>query len=213
MLRSLLSAALAALLAFTALPWCWTVLCGAWQLAITQSRQPWPADPLAVACGVVAGVGLMVWKRPNWLVHTAIHELCHLLMCMVLFVPVNSFRATRGQGGEVTHRRIDPLRETLIGIAPYTLPLVLLPCLLALRFAPAGSWHALASGCTGLAYVHHLHGLFHNVRLNARGAGSDLVKIGRPLSAMLILGTLMLVTAWVITLLGESVWPPIRTVT
>ena len=34
-----------------------------------------------------------------------------------------------------------------------------------------------------------------------------------PAAAVLILGTLMLVTAWVITLLGESVWPPIRTVT
>ncbi len=204
MLRSLLSAALAALLAVTALPWCWTVLRGAWRLAITQAQGPWPADPLAVACGVVAGVCLTVWKRPNWFVHTAIHELCHLLVCMLLFVPVNSFRATRGQGGEVTHHRIDAVRETLIAIAPYTLPLVLLPCLLALHFAPAGPWHALASGCTGFASVLHLIGLFHNVRLNARGAGSDLVKIGRPLSMVLILGTLMLVAAWVITLLGES---------
>jgi hypothetical protein len=204
MLRSLFSAALAAALAFAALPWCWSLLRGAWQLAISQARQPWPADPPAVACGVVAGVLLMVWKRPNWFVHTAIHELCHLLMCMLLLVPVNSFRATRGQGGEVTHLRIDVVRETLISIAPYTLPLVLLPCLLALRFAPPGPWHVLASGCTGFAYVHHLNGLFHNVRLNARGAGSDLVKIGRPLSAVLIVGTLMLVTAWVITLLGDG---------
>jgi hypothetical protein len=204
MLRSLLSAALAAVLAITALPWCWMVLQGAWQQAFTLTREPWPADPLAVGCGVLAGVCLMVWKRPNWFVHTAIHELCHLLMCMALFVPVNSFRATRGQGGEVTHLRIDALRETLISIAPYTVPLVLLPCLLALHFAPAGHWHELASGCTGFASVHHLNGLFHNVRLNARGKGSDLVKIGRPLSVVLILGTLMLVTAWVITLLGEK---------
>lgn len=204
MLRSLLSAALAVVLASVALPWCWLVLRGAWRQAIIQAPGPWPADPLAVGCGVAAGVGLMVWKRPNWFVHTAIHELCHLLACMALFVPVSSFRATRGQGGEVTHRRIDAVRETLIAIAPYTLPLLLLPCLLALHVAPAGPWHGLAAGATGLAYVHHLHGLFHNVRLNARGAGSDLVKIGRPLSVVLILGTLMLVTAWVITLLGES---------
>jgi hypothetical protein len=204
MRRSLFSAAIATVLACTALPWCWTVLHQAWRLAIIQAREPWPADPFAVGCGVAAGVGLMVWKRPNWFVHTAIHELCHLLMCMALFVPVNSFRATRGQGGEVTHLRIDAVRETMISIAPYTLPLVLLPCLLALHFAPAGPWHVLASGATGFAYVHHLNGLFHNVRLNAHGKGSDLVKIGRPLSAMLILGTLMLVTAWVITLLGEN---------
>jgi hypothetical protein len=203
MLRSLLSAVLAVALAIAALPWCWTLLRGAWQLAISQARAPWPADPVAIACGVVSGLCLMVWKRPNWFVHTAIHELCHLLMCMALFVPVNSFRATRGQGGEVTHLRIDAVRDTLISIAPYTLPLVLLPCLLALHFAPAGPWHVTASGCVGFAYVHHLNGLFHNVRLNARGQGSDLVKIGRPLSAVLISGTLMLVTAWVITLLGE----------
>ncbi len=206
MLRSLLSAAIAVALAIAALPWCWAVLRSAWRLASIQAHGPWPADPRARSpAGWSPACASTVWKRPNWFVHTAVHELCHLLMCMALFVPVNSFRATRGQGGEVTHLRIDAVRETLISIAPYTVPLVLLPVLLALHYAPAGPWHALATGCTGFAYVHHLNGLFHNVRLNAHGTGSDLVKIGRPLSLVLILGTLMLLTAWVITLLGEGV--------
>jgi len=39
------------------------------------------------------------------------------------------------------------------------------------------------------------------VRLNARGSGSDLVKIGRPLSAVLISLALLLVSAWVISML------------
>jgi len=200
-LRSLVSLVVAVALAVWALPWCWWLMRDQWVRHITDCADHWPEDPLGVGCGVAAGIGLALWKRPNWFVHTAIHELCHLIMCMVLFVPVNSFRATRGQGGEVTHLRIDPVRETLISIAPYVLPLVLVPCLLGLRFTPPGAWHALASGLVGFAYVHHLHGLYHNVRLNARGSGSDLVKIGRPLSAVLISLALLLVSAWVISML------------
>jgi hypothetical protein len=200
-LRSLVSLVIALALAGCALPWCWSLLQDQWTEHLTRAHDPWPGDPLSVASGVMLGVCLILWKRPNWFVHTAIHELCHLIMCLVLFVPVHSFRATRGQGGEVTHLRIDPIRETLIAIAPYTVPLVLVPCLLLLRFAPEGRWHALASGLVGFAYIHHLHGLFHNVRLNARGSGSDLVKVGRPLSAVLISGSLMLITAWVISML------------
>jgi hypothetical protein len=186
----------ALLLAVFALPWCWLELRRQWLVHIGHARDPFPEDPISVAIGVAVGLGLVFWKRPNWFIHTTIHELCHLLVCMLLFVPVHSFRASRGQGGEVTHDRPDALRDTLIAIAPYVVPLLLVPCLLAVRLVPDGRWHALASGLAGFAYVHHVQGLWHNVRLNFWGKDSDLVKVGRPLSLVLIAGGLLLVTAW-----------------
>jgi hypothetical protein len=201
-LHRIISLVVAVLLAVFALPWCWLQLRHQWLLHIANARDPFPDDPMSVAIGLLVGCALVWWKRPNWFIHTTIHELCHLLMCMLLLVPVHSFRASRGQGGEVVHDAApDALRSTLISIAPYVVPLLLVPCLLAAHLLPEGRWHALASGLAGFAAVHHVQGLFHNVRLNFWGKDSDLVKIGRPLSLVLIVGALALVAAWTISVL------------
>ena len=201
MVRAVVSLIVAVILGIFGLPWCAWVLHHTWSEHILHARQPLPQDPLWVLCGALVGVALICWKRPNWFLHTIIHESCHALTCMALFVPVHSFRASRGQGGEVTHDRPDALRETLIAIAPYTAPLMLMPALLVVRLLDPGPWHGLASGVAAFAYVHHLQGLWHNVRLNFFGKDSDLVKVGRPLSLVLIAGILLLVTAWTIDLL------------
>ncbi|MCR4263456.1 MAG: hypothetical protein NUV98_01925 [Candidatus Roizmanbacteria bacterium] len=54
-----------------------------------------------------------------------IHELSHLIMAVILFVPVKSMslvpkmvEENKLQGGSVTIAKVDPLRRTLVGIAP-----------------------------------------------------------------------------------------------
>lgn len=205
MLRALISCAVAIPLAVLGLPWCWQVLVHQWSTRIAGSSDPWPDHAQAVVIGTVLGVALAWWKRPNWFVHTAIHELCHLLACLLLLVRPRKFTVSDGSGGAVEYDApSDPFRGVIIAIAPYTLPLVLVLALLARRFVPvAGPWEAIASGVAAFAFIHHLQGLYHNIRLNFWGKDSDLVKTGRPLSAVLIAGVLLLVTAWTI----HELWP------
>ena len=54
-----------------------------------------------------------------------IHELSHLLMAVILFVPVKSMtlvpkilEGNKLQAGSVTIEKVDPVRRTLVGIAP-----------------------------------------------------------------------------------------------
>jgi hypothetical protein len=89
------------------------------------------------------------------------------------------------------------VRATVIALAPYTLPVLLAPVLVLRIFAPEPSiWRATLAAAAGFFFVHHLHGLWHNVRLNFWGRQADLAKAGRPLSAVVISGVLCLVLTW-----------------
>ena len=194
----------AGVLAVAALPWCVQVLVWTWQRYVVPATFHLPLDPWAVGCGVAGALLLMWWKKPNWFLHTLIHEAGHALMCAALWVQIRSFRVSRDQGGEVAYDRPDPLRAALIGIAPYTVPLPLIPALLIVRLAAEGTvWHVAGSALSAFAYALHLQSLWHNLRLNWRGDDSDLVRLGRPLAAVLITGVLLLVTAWTVGML----WP------
>lgn len=197
MLRTLLSLAAAIPLAVFGLPWCAVLLAQTWTSHLGHAGNIWPVHPLAAGLGTLISVALMLWKKPNWFIHTTIHEFCHLLACLMLLVRPHSFSTSNGDGGAVTYQHCDPLRDTLIALAPYTMPLVLTAALLIRRFVPGDApWPALATGFAAFAYFHHLQGLYHNVRLNFWGKETDLARAGRPLSLVLISGVLMLVTAW-----------------
>lgn len=204
MLRTVVGWVVAGVLAVVALPWCAHVLAWTWQRHVMGAPRHLPEDPWAVACGLAGAVALMCWKKPDWFLHTLIHEAGHALMCAALWVRISSFHVSRDRGGEVVYERPDALRSALIGIAPYTVPLPLIPALLIVRLAAEGTvWHAAGSALSAFAYLLHLQALWHNLRLNWRGDDSDLVRLGRPLAAVLIVGVLLLVTAWVVGML----WP------
>lgn len=181
----LLSIPLAALLALTLVPWLALRVARTWLQLRGQ-----PEDAFALATGVLLAAALVWWRRPNWLVHTLIHEACHALVATVLLVRVRAFQASDGQGGAVLHDRVDWPRTVLIAIAPYTLPLLLLPALLAQETVPL-RWRPLASFAVGALAVHHLHGLWHNVRLNFLHRQADLPRVGRLLSLVLISAALL----------------------
>jgi hypothetical protein len=195
--RLLIALALAAGL----LPLAWEVL--AW--ALRGVRWP-PPDVWAVSSGGAAGVGLMLWRRPNWFLHTAIHELCHLVACCLLLVRPTGISITDGRGGAVEHLQTGPIRSTLIAIAPYTLPLLLAPALGArhLLADDPGPWRTALSALSAFLAVTHLHALYHNIRINITGDQSDLVRVGRPLSAVLIAIALMLIAAWTLVALWSG---------
>ena len=177
---------IAGLLAFFALPWCVDYF---WAAARNLT---WPHDGWWPVSGMLVAAGMVWWKRPSWLVHTILHETCHALVCWLLLVRIRNFQASDGQGGKVIHDKTDPIRSTIISLAPYTLPLLLLPVMIGHHFAHPQTRHWWAF-FAGFFLVHHLHGLFHNIRLNHRGAQADLVKSGRLLSLVVIAGVLLLV--------------------
>lgn len=201
MLGTLLRFLLAVGLAVGALPFCVDLLL--WVLRGIQARAQgdWrlllPNDAVGIAVGAGLGAGWMLMKRPNWLFHTFIHELCHAVACLVLRVKLLGFHATDGKGGMVEYMQPGVVRGTLIAIAPYTLPLLLAPALGVRHAVHGGDWGGqISAGAVAFLWFTHLQGLWHNVRLNFTGEGADLVKVGRPLSMVLIAGCLLLVTAW-----------------
>lgn len=187
-------------LALTLLPWSASVLAEAWLRTRGHA-----ADPLAVGGGLAAALALVWWRRPNWLVHTTIHELAHVAASLALLVRIRAFQTTDGAGGAVLHDRVDPLRTTMIALAPYTLPLLLAPALAARWVVDEPGWPrtALSAAC-GFLLVHHLHGLWHNVRLNIRGRQGDLARAGRVLSLVAIASVLLLVLAWWLVTVGRG---------
>ena len=78
---------------------------------------------------------------------------------------------------------------------------LLLPLLLAQELLPVGPWRQVSTGLASLAFFSHLHGLWHNIRLNLTGSDSDLVRTGRPLAAVLIVLGLALTLALVLLVL------------
>ena len=177
---------LAVLLAVFAVPAAWDLL-----VTVVQARRFVPPVPWAIGGGAVLGILISCWRKPDWLLHTMLHESCHALACLVLRVPIRSFAATDGKGGAVEHDACDPLRGTLIAIAPYTLPLLLVPALIARAFVVPGPAQALLSVVVGFLFITHLVSLVRNIRTNFWGADGDLAKAGRPLSLVLIVLALL----------------------
>lgn len=185
-------------------PFCWQLL--AW----AARGLPWPLpDTAATLGGAALGLLLAFWSRPNWFFHTWLHEHAHLIVYVLLhWRTPTGLQVTDGRGGALEHLETDPFRATLVQIAPYTLPLLLLPALALRHYAVVepGVPRHIISGLVGFLFLHHLQGLYHNVRINWKGSQADLVKVGRPLSFVLIVLVLMLVTAW--TLRALSVGAP-----
>jgi hypothetical protein len=172
---------------------------------------PWPEDPIWLIAGAGIGV-LFATMRPNWLLHTFLHECAHAVACLALGVRIRSFTATAGNGGCVEYDAPGPVRNTLIAIAPYTLPLVAGPLLVVQHLAGERDWRPAATLLCGWALVAHLHGLYHNIRLNFFGTDSDLATTGRLLGLVLIACGLCLLAALAMAVLWSSArivpgWP------
>lgn len=160
-----------------------------------------PTFPQATAVGAGIGLALILWRKPNRLIHTLIHEVCHAILCLLLLVPVRGFQASDGQGGQVIHDKTDPLRTILICLAPYTLPLLLAPALIANHWIDEPQQASILAGIIAFLYLHHVQGLVRNVRLNFWGKQADLTKAGKVLSLVAIPTVLLLVTDWTLRVL------------
>lgn len=189
----------AAVLGFLGLPWCVDLLVD----AVRSHLHP-PQDPWAVALGAAAGLVLAFFKRPNHLLHTALHEACHALLCLLTAVRIRKVEFSDSEGGAVVHDQADPFRGTLILIAPYTVPLVLAPVLIARMWVhqPGTAREVLSGLCAGL-FITHVSGLVRNLAGNFWPPESDCAKVGRPLSLVLIAGVLLLLSTWALVILWE----------
>jgi hypothetical protein len=191
--------ALGLLLLCLGLPGCVQLLC------LTIAAHPGePQDPWAVAFGLGCGVALGAMMRPTWFFHTWMHENSHLLMCSLFWLRIDQFQASSGQGGAVVYEHVGPIRRTLIALAPYTLPLILLPLALARWLVPAGWWREGLSAAVACAAVHHLVAVFHNVRTNFWAGDGDLAVAGRFFSLVAIVEMLLLVAAGLVVVLWSG---------
>ncbi|MBU0494781.1 MAG: hypothetical protein KKA73_15470 [Chloroflexi bacterium] len=115
--------------------------------------------------GVVVPLSWVFWgdrRRTIWyhlalFPGTVIHEISHLVACWLLMVRVIEFQPfsldPNRPPGWIRHQRTDPLRSTLIGLAPFwggSLALLLLTRLLFPEFFLA-DWFAEPAGLSGLA--------------------------------------------------------------
>jgi hypothetical protein len=194
---------IALLVLLAGVPLCLGVL-----LDVIDARRHEPEDPLWFTAGLLLGLALIFFKRPNWLLHTALHEACHWLACLLLGVRVHRVMASDGRGGEVEHAQTGPVRTALISLAPYTVPLVLGPLLLARALTPECWARSLLTAFCAVAYLTHLTGLVHNIRLNLRDPKGDLAKTGRPLALVVICCGVILTTALTIAVLWDDTWRP-----
>ncbi len=204
---TLFSWILAAITVVFAVPAAAWLIVATW-LAVSGS---WPSSPAPdqwwLAGGISAGVLFALWQRPNAFLHTWLHEHAHLLMAKLLWVRVGELQITDGRGGHVAYDQVDPLRRIPILTAPYVLPLALLPVLLARWVCPEGLLRMLLSAACGAFLVFHLHGLWHNLRLNFFGAEADITKVGKPLSLALIVVGLELLAALAVYILFQHQSP------
>ena len=163
-MKHLLSLPLAIIFLLLLVPWLTHRL-----IAEIATAHGWPQDARALGLGLGLGLVLAWWKRPNWLLHTFVHESCHALMCAMLWIPVRSFKVSDGMGGAVEHGQTDYPRTVLIAIAPYIVPLLLIPALLAQQYFSL-HYRPWATCIVGALVIQHLTGLYHNIRLNYHGS-------------------------------------------
>ncbi len=190
---------IALLIMCSIMPWSIDILADNW-----KQRYFVPINGFSVLVGLLFGIALVLWKKPNWLIHTFVHESAHAIACLFLGVRIRNFQASDGKGGVVVHDKTGPVRSTIISLAPYTLPLTLIPLFVLHWFMTNPNYLTILSGFISFAYVHHLHGLYHNIRLNFWGKQADLSKAGKPLSIACIISCLALVTAWTIKVLSNA---------
>lgn len=183
-------------------PWCWSVAVQQWRVVSGP-----PPEEYALFAGLMLGLVLAFWRRPNLFLHTWLHESAHALMCVVLFVRVGAFQATAGQGGEIRHEPVNLLRAIPILIAPYVLPMILGPILLARWLSPDGLLRSGLTFACGVALFMHLHGLLLNLRFNTVGAAADIPRVGHLLAFALIATSLLLLAAAAVVVLW-STQPP-----
>lgn len=183
-------------------PWCWGVLTRRWG----EVTGP-PPEEHALFAGLMVGLVLAFWRRPNLFLHTWLHESAHALMCLLLFVRVGAIRASAGQGGEIRHEPVNLLRAIPILIAPYVVPMILGPILFARWLSPDGLLRSGLTFACGMALFMHLHGLMLNLRLNTVGAGADIPRVGHLLAFALIATSLLLIAAATVVVLW-SAQPP-----
>ncbi len=183
-------------------PWCWGVLVRRWG----EITGP-PPEEYALFAGLMLGLVLAFWRRPNLFLHTWLHESAHALMCLLLFVRVGAFQATAGQGGEVRHEPVNLLRAIPILIAPYVLPMILGPILFARWLSPDGLLRSGLTFACGIALFMHLHGLVLNLRFNTVGAAADIPRVGHLLAFALIATSLLLIASALVVVLW-STQPP-----
>lgn len=182
-------------------PWCWELVGRAWAERTIQGPPP---GEHALAAGLAVGLSGLLWAKPNLMLHTWLHETAHALMCVVLFVRVGAISATAGQGGEVRHAPVDPIRAVPILIAPYVLPMILGPLLLARWLCPPGSMQLVLTFACGMGILMHLHGLWLNLRLNTFGKGADIPRVGIVLAYALVTCSLLLLAAACIAVLYDA---------
>jgi hypothetical protein len=180
-------------------PWCWGVLVRRWG----EVTGP-PPEEYALFAGLMLGLILAFWRRPNLLMHTWLHETAHALMCVLLFVRVGAIQATAGQGGEIRHEPVNLLRTIPILIAPYVLPMILGPILLARWLSPDGLLRSGLTFACGVALFMHLHGLALNLRHNTLGGGADIPRVGHLLAFALIATSLLLLASASVVVLWSS---------
>jgi hypothetical protein len=171
-------------------PWCWSLLVAVW----TPLAGP-PPDEVALAAGLLTGLVLVLWRKPNLLLHTWLHETAHALMCNLLLVRVSAISVSDGQGGAVRHEAVDPVRLVAILIAPYVLPMVAGPLLLARWLCDDGPLRIGLTFLCGIGLASHLDGLWLNLRLNTFGPGADLQRVGHLLASALIAAALLLLAS------------------
>jgi hypothetical protein len=183
-------------------PWCAAMLLHVWREHVAGP----PPDEVALLAGLTLGLISLLWARPNLLLHTWLHETAHALMCLLLFVRVGAITATAGKGGETRH---EPVRVRLLPIliAPYVLPLIAGPLLVARWLSPEGLLRTGLTFACGLGLFMHLHGLALNLRLNTVGANADLPRVGHLLAFALIIAALLLMAAAAVVVLW-STQPP-----
>jgi len=200
--RFLIDIVVGSLAGVMALPLAWLTLQWAWKTSTGQ-----PVDDGALVIGLLVGILFLCWRRPNLMLHTWLHETAHALMCVLLWVRVGAMSASAGQGGEIRHAPVGPIRTTAILIAPYVLPLLAGP-VLAVRYFCDPSWLRLGlTGLCGFVLIIHLSDLWLNVRLNAFGRDADIPRVGHVLSVVLIVASLLLLAAAAVVVL-HSQQPP-----
>lgn len=173
-------------------------------LLVMAAHHRVPADVVAITAGLALGLMLIAFRRPNWLLHTFLHECAHALVCVLLLVRVRGMRFSDGRGGEVEHDPVGPVRTMLILLAPYTLPVVLGPLLLARYFLVEPPWRAPLSALVACAWLTHVTGLAHNLRLNLWPTDGDLARTGRLFGLAVSVSALLLLTAATVAVL----WSP-----
>ena len=173
-----------------AVPWAVDLL-----VATVRQLKTLPPQPIALGVGLAGGIAWWFWRRPNALLNTVIHELCHTLLCVILFVEVTKIEASKHQGGSVEHTQVDPVRATFIAIAPYTVPLLLGPALLARMALNTGAWAEVLSAFVCCLFCTHLQGLVINIRQNFWKADADIPRVGHVLALGMIITALLLITA------------------